>query len=101
VYDAQLLGPSGYIGAQGGNTVPSQTYHDLYLSYTFKDGALGSRPGWRSWANSMLRDTQVALYVNNVFDTLPAFDAYAVPFYASPYGDIHLRTFMVTLKKTF
>lgn len=80
-------------GPQGGNTVASQIYHNASLSYAF--GARSER--------SYLRRVTVQFSVNNVFDTLPPFDAAAVraPFFYSRYGNIRLRDFILRVKKDF
>ena len=52
---------------------------------------------------SYLRRVTVQFSVNNVFDTLPPFDAAAVraPFFYSRYGNIRLRDFILRVKKDF
>jgi hypothetical protein len=82
-----------YTAAQGGNTVASQMYHNVNLSYNF--GARNDR--------SYLKGLSVQLTVNNVFDTLPPFDTGRIPtpFFYSRYGNVRLRDYVIRLKKDF
>jgi iron complex outermembrane receptor protein len=84
-----------FLNAQGSYTIPSQAYYNIYLSYSFGEDAVLSR------LRGLLKGTKVSLAVNNVLNTLPPFDAYYAPFYASPYGDIRLRAFSLSLTKAF
>ena len=44
----------------------------------------------------------VQLGMRNAFDKAPPFDVYnAAYYYASPYGDMRLRSYWVSLKKEF
>lgn len=91
--------PSGNVfvlAAQGSNSIPSQIYHDLFVSYVFDRGGHGNRA-----VNAALSDLTVQLGIRNVFNTLPPFDASFYPYYFSPYGDARLRDYRVTLKKSF
>ena len=90
-----------YITAQGAYTIPSQTYHNLYLSYTFRKDTFSPNSHWGHWSDSFLDGMKVSLVVNNVFNTLPPFDAFYQPFYTSPYGDVQLRNYSISLKKSF
>jgi outer membrane receptor protein involved in Fe transport len=90
-----------YTRPQGGDTIPSQAYHNLYLSYTFRRSDKNSGSPWKHWVNLFLDDVKVSVVVNNVFNTLPPFDAYYQPFYTSPYGDVQLRNYSIALKKSF
>jgi len=97
---ASGLAPSTtYTLPQGGASIPSQMYHDLFLGYTFerlKHSSAASR------LRSMPSGLSVQASVNNVFGSLPPFDAYYTNnFYLSPYGDIQLRTYGISLKKVF
>ncbi len=80
-------------GPQGGNSVASQTYHNVSLSYAF--GAKHEKP--------YLKGLTVQLSVNNLFDTEPPFDAAAVraPFFYSRYGNVRLRDYVLRVKKDF
>lgn len=82
--------------AQGGNSVPSQVYHDLFVSYALGDSRLSSAMG-----RAALSNWTVQLGIKNVFNTLPPFDANFIPYFYSPYGDPRLRTFRATVTKTF
>ena len=73
--------------SQGTSKVPSQTYHDAFLRYSFDDSA------WSPLAN-----TDVNLGVQNVFDTSPPI--LAMSLYAA-YGDARLRRFTLTVRKHF
>jgi outer membrane receptor protein involved in Fe transport len=90
-----------YTLAQGGNTVPSQTYHNFYLSYSFPKGMFRDSSRFGHWSNAFFDGMKISLVVNNVFNTMPPFDPYYQPFYASPFGDVQLRNYALTLKKSF
>jgi outer membrane receptor protein involved in Fe transport len=79
---------------QGGDTIPAQVYHDVFLGWrhTRTDRvALGFR---------MLEGLSVQVGVKNVFGTLPPFQA-GSPYLMSPYGDIRLCTYWLSVKKLF
>ncbi|MBL9200207.1 MAG: TonB-dependent receptor [Opitutaceae bacterium] len=80
-------------GPQGGNSVASQTYHNLNVTYNF--GARHER--------SYFRGLSVQLTLNNVFDTEPPFDAgnNRAPFFYSRYGNVRLRDYVLRVKKDF
>jgi outer membrane receptor protein involved in Fe transport len=82
-----------YTAAQGSNTVASQTYHNVNLSYNF--GAKNDR--------SYLKGLSVGLTVNNVFNTLPPFDTGRIPtpFFYSRFGNVRLRDYVIRVKKDF
>ena len=82
-----------YTAAQGGNTVPSQIYHNVNLSYNF--GAKNAR--------SYLQGLSLQLTVNNVFNTLPPFDTGRIPtpFFYSRFGNVRLRDYVLRVKKDF
>jgi outer membrane receptor protein involved in Fe transport len=90
-----------YTLPQGGNTIPAQMYHNLYLSYAFPKNRLDSNSRFGRWANAFLNDAQISLNVNNVFNSLPPFDVWSSPFYASAYGDVQLRNYSVSIKKSW
>jgi outer membrane receptor protein involved in Fe transport len=92
---------TGYTVAQGSNTIPSQTYHNLYLSYNFPKDPFDRASHWGRLTDAFLSGMKVSLVVNNVFNTVPPFDAFYPPFYTSPYGDVQLRNYAITLKKSF
>ena len=82
-----------YTAAQGGNTVPSQTYHNVNVSYNF--GARHER--------AYLQGLSIQVTVNNVFDTVPPFDTGRIPtpFFYSRYGNVRLRDYVIRVKKDF
>jgi iron complex outermembrane receptor protein len=74
---------------QNARTLPSQTYHDLYLGYDF------SKRGEVSGALSGLR---IELGINNVFDEEPPIDAMSG---YSRLGDPRLSNYWIGLRKSF
>jgi hypothetical protein len=56
---------------------------------------------WGKDSSRLLSNTKVQLVVDNVFNAWPPFNAFNAPFYYSPYGDLQLRTFHLSLKKSF
>jgi iron complex outermembrane receptor protein len=104
---------SPILAAQGANTIPSQIYHDIYMSYAFgQRSGMGSvsvqRGGTgdvsvsrsRDLVSTLLSNLTVSFGIRNVFNTLPPFDVYNTYFY-STYGDPRLREFRLTVKKSF
>jgi iron complex outermembrane receptor protein len=99
----QLTALGNFAAAQGGYTIPSQIYHDLYVSYAFAhsgraSGVSDSHDG--GLANTLLSNVTVSFGIKNVFNTLPPFDAFSSYYYSS-YGDPRLRDFRLTVKKGF
>ena len=101
----QLLSPQSPITHQGGSnpdltaaqgsfTIPSQVYHDIYASYAF--GVTGAesddRPGKR-----FLSGVSLQFGIRNVFNKLPPFDVYNLPYFYSTYGDPRLRTYRLAV----
>jgi len=88
---------------QGGDTIPSQTYHDLFLSYAFgHSGTTDRGDGFRALRNALFSNITVQAGVTNVFSKVPPFDVYYQNnYYLSPYGDIQKRAYWVSIKKTF
>lgn len=82
-----------YTGPQGGNTVAAQRYHNASLGYNF--GAKNKR--------SYLKGLTLQFTVNNVFNTLPAFDTGRIPtpFFYSRFGNVRLRDYVLRVKKDF
>ena len=77
---------------QGGTPrVSSQTYHDLAVRYRWADNG-----------PSLLSDTELSLSVRNVFDKSPPTIG-GIPETGgySTYGDPRLRSFSITLRKSF
>ena len=88
-----------YIRAQGSDTIPSQMYHDLFVSYAFgkATASVGSKP--RAFG---LDGLTVQLGIRNVFDKVPPFDYfYSGNYFESPYGDLRLRTYWLSVKEAF
>jgi outer membrane receptor protein involved in Fe transport len=90
-----------YTDAQGGYAVPSQVFHNLYVSHEFGKSPFSSSSNWGRLGNSLLGNVKVSLSINDIFNTPPAYDAYYSPFFASPYGDPNLRTYQLQLKRTW
>jgi outer membrane receptor protein involved in Fe transport len=83
------------VALQGAQTIPSQIYHDAFLSFEFADSA-----------PLFLDGVKLVAGVQNVFDTDPptiaanglgVFDSGAY----SQYGDPRLRAYNVSLRKSF
>lgn len=90
-----------YITAQGSDTVPSQEYHDVFVGYAFdKPGEKGSATRPVS-AAKLLDGVSVQVGVRNVFDKVPPLDVIYTSYFLSPYGDVSLRSFWVTVRKRF
>lgn len=90
----QFAGNGGaYIQAQGSDHVRSQTYHSLFGSYRFSDGA-------QRW-HGALDGVSVQFGIRNLFDSRPPFDANANRIYYSPYGDPRLRSYWMSVSKDF
>lgn len=86
------------VRAQGGETVASQIFHSLVLSYTFESKHPRSRSGL---VGSSLSGTTIQVGLKNVFNTPPAFDVSSYTYYYSPYGDPRMRSLWVSVKKGF
>jgi iron complex outermembrane recepter protein len=80
-----------YTDAQGGYTIPSQAYHEIFGSYSSGKTPVG-----------LLSNITIQLGVKNVFNKLPPFDAYYSPYLNySPYGDARLRDYWISFSKSF
>ena len=93
---------TGYTGPQGSDTIPSQTYQDLFISYAFgkQHAKGGSKLG--TLGSSLLDGLTMQLGVRNVFNKAAPFDVYYdTNYYESPYGDMRLRSYWLSVKKTF
>lgn len=90
-----------YTLAQGGDTIPSQSYHDLLVGYTF--GQQSDRIGkLRKTFSTLCNGLTVQFGVRNVFNKIPPMDAfYSSNYYESPYGDMRLRSYWLSVKKAF
>jgi len=86
-----------YTLAQGGNSVASQVYHDIFVSYRF-----GTTP----FLHHLMDRTTLQVGINDLFNSAPPFDSYigggavGIMFY-SPYGDPLLRNYVLKIKKEF
>ncbi len=80
---------------QGAQTIPNQTYHDLFGRYRFGESSA-------SWMR-LLSNTEILVSVRNVFDDLPPILATTSAGSGgySTYGDAHLRSYSISLTKTF
>jgi iron complex outermembrane receptor protein len=88
-----------YTLAQGGNLIPVQVSHDFFVGYNFDYNVGGSHSP--SAIRRLLSGVNLQGGVKNVFNTLPQFDSYYSVYYYSPYGNVQLRTYWVSLKKSF
>lgn len=87
-----------YTLPQGGDTIPSQIYHDLLVGYSFGQSA-GSSTGA---ASRLLGGLYTQLGVRNVFDRDPPLDVYRdLNYYYSPYGDARLRSYWLNARLDF
>ena len=87
-----------YIVAQGSDTVSSQVYHDLMLGYSFDNDE--SRK--TAWKEKLLSGITVQCGIGNHFDKVPPLDAnYVSNYYVSPFGDMRLRNYWISLRKSF
>jgi iron complex outermembrane receptor protein len=89
---------TGYTDAQGGDIVPSQTYHNLFASYSFGEVDSPNGPHWR---HNMLSNLSLQAGIKNILNKAPPLDVYNAPFFYSPYGDIRMRSYWLTVKKDF
>ena len=87
-----------FTDAQGGYTLPSQMYHDLFASYVFDKTTAGQKSGI---AHNLLSNLTVQLGIKNLFNTLPPFDASNSAYFYSPYGDPRLRSYRISVRKGF
>lgn len=79
--------------SQGSDTVPSQTYHDAFGEYRFDE---------LDWAGSILSGTSIRIGIRNVFDKSPPILASTAPSQGfSGYGDPRMRSFSVSIRKSF
>ncbi|MBL9215668.1 MAG: TonB-dependent receptor plug domain-containing protein [Opitutaceae bacterium] len=91
-----------YITAQGSDTIPSQLYHDAFLSYEWPRGEDRGGAARDGLVASLLAGLSVQLVVTNVFAELPPVDVfYAANYYLSPYGDLRQRTYSLRVTKRF
>ncbi len=78
---------------QGGNTIPSQIYHNILASYNFGT----------SQKLHLLNGVTIQVGINDLFNTAPPFDANAsyAPYYYSPFGARDLRTYLLKIRRAF
>lgn len=94
----QNPGPSYYVMIQGSDSIPSQMYHDLVVSYAFHHAT----PDEHTTSNTAPLDgLTVQFGVKNVLNKIPPFDYAYAPLFYSPYTDPRLRDFWLTVRKTF
>jgi iron complex outermembrane recepter protein len=94
---------TSYIAAQGGDTIPSQTYHDFFVGYSFNARPTSVAEGkLKAFGRKVTDRLSVQFGVRNVFDKIPPLDAfYENNFYVSPYGDMRLRSYRLSVRKAF
>lgn len=85
---------------QGSDTIPSQSYHDVFAGYTFRRG-VGVAGG--KGARLLFDGLQMQAGIRNLFSKVPPLDTFASSnnYYASQYGDLQLRTYWVSVHKQF
>ena len=87
------------VAAQGSETLSAQTYHDFFASYAF--GKLDGGDGHlKRVVAGLLAGMTIQVGVKNIFEKLPPYDA-GYSFYTSPYGDIRLRSYSISVRKSF
>ena len=100
-YSNPTVPPANRISnAQGGYSVESQLYHDIFGSYAF--GRQGSGPGRQSRiSRALLKGLTLKAGVRNLLDSAPPFDAYNNPYFYSYYGSPNLREYWISVRKDF
>jgi outer membrane receptor protein involved in Fe transport len=90
---------ASYTVVAGSATIPSQTYHDLFLSYRFDRDR--SEAGTRL-ADRLLKGVSVQLNIRNVFDKVAPLDPFYY-LYMSPYGGgaSGAASYMLSVRKKF
>jgi outer membrane receptor protein involved in Fe transport len=95
--DPNAVANAATIQLQGnGGRVPSQLYHDVFLSWSFDDAGLAD--------GSLFSGTTVRFNVRNVFDEMPPFDAWFHSLYRgyrSPLGDSLGANWQLAVSKRF
>lgn len=87
-----------YTAPQGSFTIPSQSYSDIFVGYSFAKSRGKKRDGL---AEKVISSTTLQLGVKNVFNKIPPFDAGFGTFYYSPLGDPRLRHYWASVKIDF
>ncbi|MDB6126913.1 MAG: TonB-dependent receptor [Verrucomicrobia bacterium] len=88
-----------YTLAQGSNVIPVQVMHDFFIGYNFDYSLAGSRG--QQLTRRLLSGVNIQGGIKNVFNTLPQFDSFYSVYYYSPYSNVQLRTYWVSVKKSF
>jgi len=88
-----------YTGMQGGDTVSSQTYYDIFGSYFF--GRSGATSKQNRFTRAMLKNVSLRAGIRDIFDTAPPYDAYRGPYYYSNYGSPRMREYWISVRKDF
>ena len=77
-------------------------YHDLFASYAFGPRKSVSGSQLSTLGSKFLSGLTVQAGVRNIFNKIPPFDSYYLgTYYESPYGDLRLRTYWLSVKKAF
>jgi outer membrane receptor protein involved in Fe transport len=91
-YDSYwVLSSHAVVPNLGSAKIPSQTYHDLLARYRFTQLSSG--------VGSVLSDLEVQVGIRNALNKRPPIDTSA-QFY-STYGDPRLRSYYITVGKSF
>jgi len=90
------FGPNPFFTqAQGDFSIPSQTYHQIFGSYSFGNNPMDtSRVG-----QHLLSGLTLQFGIKNIFNKLPPFDAANGPYFYSSYGDPRLREYWIQVQK--
>ncbi len=82
------------VSRQGSDVIPSQMYHDVFARYSFESAA--------GFVGGLLAGTEIAVGIQNVFDTDPPIIASTQPAGGySFFGDPRLRRYSLSLNKRF
>jgi len=88
------------IPCAGSYANPSQQYHDFYVGCSF-DGSR-STSGSGSRVRRIMNGAAIVVGVKNAFNAIPPFDANLQSNgYMSPYGDVRLRSYWLSVRKAF
>ncbi|WP_438480500.1 TonB-dependent receptor [Oleiharenicola lentus] len=83
---------------QGGDTIPTQVVHDLFFGYRFDGNVSPGNTLAKKVKAGLFRNLTVQAGVKNVFNAWPEYDASS---YQSPYIDVRLRSYWVSVRKQF
>jgi outer membrane receptor protein involved in Fe transport len=84
------------IQASGSATNSQQSYHDLLLGYRF-----GPKTAHVKDPFNLLKGLELQLGILNVFNQEPPFDVAASSFWYSTWGNLRLREYRLSVKKSF